>query len=185
MAIRGFGIQTVTGTAQPVFGTTLTAAVTPTPDMYTGNTEPRSQRSQTILPVANPYLVRKGDKVILGAAGAFVQTNMVAQDIGTVSAINIGASTITVVGLVRSHASGEFVVLSIEAARIKITANSYTLYLGEDSTVSATSPTLVEYLLPGLSFDVGQSAIGNVHGTAHLWILGTAADTFLASIVQV
>lgn len=186
MSIRGFGYQTVLGTPQPVFGTTLTAAsAQPTPDPYTGDLSPRSQPSSLTLAVTNPYIFRKGDKVIVGAGSTFQQTNTTQLDTGTVTAINTGASTITVAGLTRAHAAGEFVVLSIQTAIISIFAVANPLYLGEDFTVGAASKTLVALIGPSGSYGIGISGSGNVFGTAHFWLLGTAADTFLPSLTTI
>lgn len=186
MSIRGFGYQTVLGTPQPVFGTTLTAAsANPTPDPYTGTTDPRSQPSSLVLAVTNPYIFRKGDKVIVGAGTTFEQTNTTQMDLGTVTVVNTGASTITVSGLTRAHASGEFVVLSIQASIITIIANANLLYLGEDFTVGVASKTLVALIGASGSYGIGISGMGNVYGTAHFWLLGTAADTFLPSLTTI
>jgi hypothetical protein len=185
MAIRGFGFQTLTGTAQPAFGTTLTAVVLPSPDMYTGDTAPRSNKSIATITVANPNIWRKGDRVIVAPLATFEVGNTAPQDVAQVQAINTGASTLTVMGLTAAHAAGEFVVLAIQAARIRIRANADELYIGEDSTVSPTAFTLVDFCLPGADYDIGQSSVGNVYGTAHYWVSGTAADTFLPSITTI
>ena len=74
MSPRGFGIQTLTGaTAQPAFGTTLSAAITNiTTDPYTGTTDPRSQPSTSQAVVVNANFFRVGDRVNIGpAAGPY------------------------------------------------------------------------------------------------------------------
>lgn len=185
MGLRGFGPQTLTGAAQPMFGTTLSADVRPTPDMFTGLLDPKSQRAQTVLPVAQATMFRRGDKIQIAPAADFVQGNTTPIDEGLVSAVNYGGGTITVMGLTKPHALGETVVLSIQVASIYVRANADELYIGEDETVGAASTTLALYLLPGEIYNLGPSSVGNVYGTAHLWVLGTAADTFLPNLIQV
>ncbi len=187
MASRGFGPQTVTATPQPAFGTTLSALSNPpSPDMFAGNLSPAARPSQTILTVTDPAIFRVGDKIQVGAASSFLLTAVAPfPDAGQVTAINVGSSQITVSGLTRAHAATEFVVLGIQAASIRIHANASTLYIGEDSSVAADSTSLIDYLLPGEVYSLGDSAVGNVHGTSHYWILGSVPDTFLPSIVTI
>jgi hypothetical protein len=183
MAIRGFGQQTLSGTAQPAFGTTLSAATgLPSPDVFTGNLNPASRASSLVCTVTNPYIFRKNDNISIGALSNYLLTSTVQADQGRVIAINTGNSTITVTGLTRAHAAGEFVVIGIEVAEILIQANANLIYVGEDSSVAANSPYLARYIQPGAQYELGPSAMANVYGTSHYWFLGTAADTFLPSV---
>lgn len=185
MGLRGFGNQTLSGAAQPMFGTTITTAITPTPDAHTGNYDPRSAASQSVIVVAVATDFRKGDTVMVGTAAAFAQGSTTNPDQGKVTAVNYGASTITVSGLTRAHAAGEFIVLSIQVATVSIQNGAGQIYVGEDSTVAAGSTTLIRLLAASAIYDWGSSNVGNVLGTGHIWVSGTAADTFLPSIVQV
>jgi DNA-binding beta-propeller fold protein YncE len=185
MGLRGFGNQTLTGAAQPMFGTTISTAIMPTPDQFTGNFDPRSAASQSIIQVATAATFRKGDTVMVGPASAFMQGSAINPDQGKITAVNYGAGTITVAGLTRAHAAGEFIVLSIQVATISIQNGAGQLYVGEDSSVAAGSNTLLRILAAAASYDWGLSNVGNVLGTGHIWVSGTAADTFLPSIVQV
>jgi hypothetical protein len=180
MALRGFGYQTLTGAAQPLFGTSLSAAISPSPDPYTGRLDPGSQPSSCILPLAAPsYLFRVGDHVAVGPTSSFVPVNQTPSfppDGGTVQQVNLSASNILVTGLMRKHSAGEWVVLSLPCAQINIqNGNSPSLYLGEDSTVGAGSQTLIETCGPQGNITIGNPALGNMIESQHLWVEGSGA----------
>jgi hypothetical protein len=186
MSSRGFPITTVTGTAQPAFGTTLSAAlVVLTKDFSTQRVDPASNPSQASVTVVNPFLVRKGDRVAIGTLANFGFGPTVTQspDWGNVTAVNYGTGVVTVKGLLRTHAVGEFMVLSVACAEFNILGSgiSTSLYIGEDSTVGIASNTLLSIIGSGLAYSFGQSSSGNVWDTGHIWVQGTAADTFLPS----
>src|ERR1035437_391711 len=145
MSLRGFGYQTLPGTPQPLFGTTLSAAISPSPDLWTGRLDPSSNNSQTLLPLNTPLnLFRTGDHVMVGASNSFNQGSTTPVDGGCVQQANLSASNILVTGLQRRHSAGEWVILSLPVAQINIqNGSAATLYLGEDSTVSASSPALL------------------------------------------
>jgi hypothetical protein len=191
MAYRGFGVQTLTAaTAQPVFGTTLTSAISVlTTDPHTGRTDPASQASIASAVVTSTQFFRVGDRVAVGpAAGPY--------DWARVTAITAGtppAGTLTLKGLTATHANGQYVILSIPCAGIGIQPISVTasMYVGEDSTVSATSATLI-YAFPilttvGVAYFSGFAApAGNTLDTPHLWIIGAnSSDKYLPSILIV
>lgn len=187
MAIRGFPVQTLTGSAVPVFGTTLAAALAVTPDMYTGNTQPASQRSTATGTVVSG-IFRKGDRVLVGTAAEIVAGTCDSASISGVAGAD--DTTVTFQGLTRAHASGEFVVLALSVAAVLIRAvslaGSDVVYVGEDDTAGASSATLVDIITTATDpFRLGPSAIGNVFDTQHIWMNGTSMDTVLASVVIV
>lgn len=186
MALRGFGNQTIGASAQPLLGTTTTAAVQPSPDPYSGNTNPASQPSKTVLPVTNVNLFRRGDHIQVGVVADF-ETGT--PDGGTVVNVDTVGSTITVMGLVRSHASGEFVVLAIPCAQVQIQVPSSdtgaSILVGEDPTVASNSTKLIVSIAKGTIYPIGGNVPGNVLETQRLWVSGTAADVFLPSILTV
>lgn len=188
MALRGFGVRT-TITAQPLLSATLTAAVRPTPDPFTGNTNPASQPSKTVLPVSNAATFRQGDRVQVGATASFVvQPNPAVQpDGGAVVAVDTVGNTITVMGLTRTHASGEWVILAIPCTELFVyNLSAPTLFLGEDSTVGATSPYLIGEVAQNGSLNVGMPAVGNILETQHLWVTAAGAtDSYLAYLLTV
>lgn len=178
MALRGCGSVTLTGTAQPLFGTTTTAAINPTPDRYTGQFDPRSQPSTGSVTVTSIQYFRVGDHVQVGPAGG-------PYDSAKITSITVGSSpagTLGLQGLTKSHASGEWVILSKPCAGVKITPNvtSALVYIGEDNTVASTSLTLIDVIPISATagtnpWQYGQSNIGNVLDTPNLWIIGTGA----------
>ncbi len=191
MALRGVGVQTLSGSAQPVFGTTVTDAFQVTPDIYTGRTDPASNPSTATIVVASTQVFRVSDRVMIGTAANFNSAPSTPPDQGQV--VSIASSTEMVVkGLTRAHAANEFVVLAITVSYIAIQpqGSSAIMYVGEDSTVSSTSLTLIQ-ALPVASatvvppFVLGQSGSGNVYDTGHLWINGTTDGTYLPSLAQI
>jgi hypothetical protein len=190
LALRGFGIQTLTGTAQPAFGTTLSSAITNlTTDPHTGRTDPASQLSLASAVVVNANFFRVGDSVNIGpAAGPYDWAKITKITAGTPP-----AATLTLQGLTSTHASAQFVILAIPCAQLYLfpgSANSGTFYIGEDSTVSSTSATLIRQItaaqaLAGLGFVPSTSSSGGMQDTPHLWVTGTSADTYLPSILMI
>jgi len=187
MSFRGFGgVTTLPATAIPVYGTTLSAIAVINPDQFTGRITAGSNRSNAVLSVANAIPFRVGDKVAVGTAAQFEQGNTIAADGGTVTAV--GAGTITVQGLQRSHASGEFVVLAMTVATPNIQvlgASSPYLYLAEDGTAGANSPTLLFALTGGGNYVFGGSPTINALDTQRLWIAGGQGSQFIPSFIVV
>lgn len=186
MGLRGFGTQTLTGSPQPLFGTTLSAAVLPSPDPNTGRLDPGSMPSSTVLPLAAPsYIFRVGDHVAIGPTSAFLPPNQnpsFPPDGGTVQQI-LSASSILVTGLLRKHSAAEWVVLAIPCAQINIQNGSGTIYLGEDSTVGVTSLTLIETATASGQITIGWPALGNMIETQHLWVEGSG--TYLPYLMTI
>ena len=187
MSLRGFGNQTLTGSPQPLLGTLLTAAVFPTPDRNTGSLAPGSQNSSAVLPITanTTTLFRQGDHVAVGASSTFTQSNTTAPDGGTVQSVSSAANTLTVTGLQRNHSSGEWVLLAMPCAQINIQNGGATLYLGEDSTVGATSSTLIATVAASAAYSIGSPGLGNMLETQHLWVVETASNTFLPNLLTI
>lgn len=176
MGLRAFGPQTIGSGPQPAFGSKVATAVAVIPDPHTGMTDPRSQPStaQVVVTTGTGTNFRKNDRIMIGVKGGPYDSGKV---------LLVSGDTLTVQGLTIPHAVGEFIVLTIDVAGVYIRSNGSTLYLGEDTiTASATSVGIARYLLPGEAYDTGDSGSGNVLGTGHYWIWGTAADTFLPSV---
>ena len=197
MAIRPFaGIQTISGTAQPVFGTTCTAAFQPPPDQFLGGNGPGTNQTQVEIPVTSSKGFRVGDQVAIGPAAAFVQgTASVANqaDVGTIKQI-VDATHILVQGLIKGHASGEFVVLDEVCGNVHIipVTTAAVAYIGNSSAVSSTDESVFDVLpivaagaAPGYVHDSESIGISQPMTTTSYWIIGTAADKFLARFTQV
>lgn len=190
MPFRAFGVRTQSGTAQPLLGTTLTAAVTPTPQIqgqYSG--VPASGPSQTVLPVTDASWFQVGDRVAMGTLAAFADPRTSPNpgpDYGNVTAVNLAGKTITVQGLLRAHASGEFVVLCLPFANLNLQVlTSAVTYVGTDSGVGAASTTLMLEIGTSGNYSLGASTNINAYNTNQLWTLGAAADTYLPMLTLI
>jgi hypothetical protein len=189
MGLRPFaGPQSVSGSAQPAFGTAVTAAVTPPPDPFAGNLNPGTNETQCNLTVTSTNGFLPGDRVTVGLTAAFkpgIVASASIPDQGTVKSIT--SSTVMVVqGLKKPHAAtGEWCVLNEEAGRVRIRAVANTLYIGNASTVSATDLSVFDILSPGNLFDTGAIGTTQPYQTSAYWVFGTAADTFVAAFSQV
>lgn len=190
MSLRGFGgLQNLPTSAIPVFGSTLTAAPVINPDFYTGQISAGSNRSTSVLSVAagTAGRFRVGDRVAVGTAAQFEQGNTTAADGGTVIVVSTANNTITVQGLQRQHASGEFVILAISCADVSIqfvTASNPAL-IGEDGTVALTSYGLIQEVTAAGIYSLGSSNIGNVLETQHIWLGGGPGVAFIPSLLVI
>ena len=192
MAQRGFGTQTFGSTPVPVFGTTLGAAVNPTPDFYTGQLGAGSNPSSARINLSGAYQFRGGDHVVIGASNSFTQGTTTPPDGGTIQEV-LSASDYVVTGLNRKHAAGEYVILALPCSQIQIqtpAANTGSAYLAEDNTAGVNSPTLIaeipkSSLLP--SYTLPQGAGGNINAveTQKLWLDGTSGDKFTPSLLTI
>jgi len=187
--IRPFnGIQTIGAASQPVFGTTMNGAGAMATDQHTLLTNPASQDSQTVLPVASTVGFRKGDRVLVGPKANFVYQG--ALDQGFIFSINPGVS-ITVQGLTIAHASGEYVVMDEDVAQVEIrgVANTAIIYIGNASTVAAADPSVFDVIdaqvtasQPTYWHYPPVVGAGATYKTSEYWVAGTATDKFVARI---
>jgi hypothetical protein len=190
MAIRPYqGIQTVASStvAQPLFGTTLTAASKFSVDRFTGSNSPGMTTPPIAMTVASSAGMQVGDRVLVGLLANFTKANRLLLDQGTVASI-VDGTHITVQGLLKNHASGEYVVLNETASYIQLIPVTIAgqFLVGTDSSTSLTDPSVyaagtATYWNPL----VQPTATGCTYQTCEAWLLGTAADTFVASFYQV
>lgn len=182
------GIQTVTATAQPVFGTVLSAAGDMQVDQYTGNTKPGSNPSITTLPVASTLGWYKGDRVLVGPRqGPY--------DAASIFKVDAPNNAIVVQGLMRAHADGELLLLNEDVGMVKIVpvvGNANVLYVGNAYTLNnaGTDPSTLDMVAPPAAagqptyvFESGSAGSGGIK-TSEIWIVGTAPDKFLARFIQ-
>jgi len=196
MGMRPFaGTQTQSGTAQPVFGTGITAAFAPPPDPFAGSNNPGTNETQVSVPVTSTLGFLPGDKVAIGAAALFkpgLATGGL--DYGTVKKI-VDSTHLLVQGLKKSHASGEWCVLSEEAGNVHIRPVTATAaqYIGNASTVASNDPSLLDVLPavtgptvgPTYAFDAESIGATQPFTLTEFWTVGTASDTFLARFTEV
>ena len=194
MGVRPFtGVTTLAGTAQPIFGTAVTAAVTPPPDPFSGNLTPGSNETQCNLTVTSTTGFLPGDRVAVGLAAAFkpgITATGSIPDQGTVKSIT--SSTVMVVqGLKNAHAAtGEWCVLNEDAGNVHLTPVAITAiaYVGNASTVASTDPSVMD-ILPITSGDPSQvldfESIGGTQPMqlSQFWILGSG--TFIPRFTQI
>ena len=190
MGLRPFyGVQTVSGSAQPCFGSAVTAAVTPPPDPFSNQLGPGSNETQCNLTVTSTKGFLPGDRVAVGPTAAFKPGIVAAGSIpdqGTVKSITSG-TVMVVQGLKQSHAAtGEWCVLNEDAGEIRIRfLGMNLLYIANAGTVSATDLSVIDVLTPGNLFDTVSIGTTQADQTSAYWIFGTSSDTFVASFKQV
>lgn len=183
-----YGVQVVAGTAQPAFGTAVTAAVTPPPDKFSGQLTPGSNETQCTLTVASTKGFLPGYRVAVGLAAAFKPGIAAAGSIpdqGTVKSIT-DATHMVVQGLKNAHAAtGEWCVLNEDAGEVRIRfLGAATLYIGNASTVAVGDPSVIDALSPGNLFDTTSIGTSQADQLSAYWVIGTAADSFIASFKQ-
>lgn len=165
--IRTFGVQTLTGTAQPWFGDALTAAVIAQPQNVS------NYQAKTIISVASTTKYRVGDYLIV--------------DPGTANREGCGiagipsATTLMVSGLTKAHASAALVALNIKCFNVVIqNIGGTALYLGSDQTVTnVPGGSAFSYISIGGYWNYGYFNYNGLR-SADGWIVGTAASTYLA-----
>jgi hypothetical protein len=175
------GAQTVSGNAQPIFGTTTTAVANPTYDKFAGNVT-GANPSQTTLAVTSTLGFRNGDPILVCALYPVAGV----PNVGWIVQI-LSATSMTVKGLTQAVASGAFVVLNTQAETVFIQAgftNAGTLYLCTASTASATDPSLFSELSSGGFYSDPSTGNSHAYETVEYWAKGTASDTFIASYSQ-
>lgn len=190
MGMRPFaGVQTVSGSAQPIFGTAVTAAVTPPPDPFSNNLNPGSNETQCNLTVTSTKGFLPGDRIAVGLAAAFNPGLVAAGSIPDQGMVkSITSSTVMVVQGLKNHhaASGEWCVLNEEAGEVLVRfIGSSLLYLGNASTVSPTDQSVFDVITPGNLYETPNIGTTQPYQTSAFWGYGTAADTFVAAFTQV
>lgn len=193
--IRPFGgVQSLSGVAQPVFGTTVSAAFVPPPDTFSNNLNPGSNQTQIKIPVASTVGFRVGDQVSIGGAASFaVGGATTLADVGTIKGV-VDGTHLLVQGLTEPHGNGEFCVLNEEVGNVHIIPVSTTavVYLGTAPTVAAGDPSVIDILpivaaatAPTYAHDSESIGGSQPLNTAQYWMIGTAADKVCARFTQV
>jgi len=189
MPIRTFqGIQTVASASQPVFGTTLTAAVTFSVDRYTGTNRPGTTTAPVAVPVTSSVGMKVGDRVAVGPKANFTTANRGLLDQGTIASI-VSPTSITVTGLMQNHVSGEYIVLCETSDHVQIVpvTLSGAIYLGTDSTINASDSSMFAGGPPQYWQDSNPTTgTGQAYQTDQYWLFGsTPGDTFIARFDQI
>lgn len=193
--IRPFqGVATIGAASQPVFGTALTAAITPTVDPFTGTNKPGTNPPPVTISVTSTVGFLVDDSIQIGLKANFTTANRSKLDHGVISAI-LSATQMQVKGLLQSHAgSGEYVVLDEVASAVHIIPVNTTaqMFIGTDSTVSGTDLFVFDAISKSAStvqptywHDSLPTDNSDTFQTSQYWLSGTQNDTFLARFTQI
>lgn len=164
--IRSWGVQTLNGNAQPIFGDALTAAFTPV-----------AGRERQYLSVASTSKYQVGDRIRVGygSAGANI--------------VIVDAITSPTVLQVRSEgnaplsawANGTILALDLVCADIYLqyfSSEVHVVWVGTDLTVTNTGGgTAFRQILPGSDWHLNPNPQWNMHRTTDATMAGTNADT--------
>lgn len=165
--IRTWGQQTLTGSAQPLFGDVLTAAfvnIKQTNGFY-------------FVSVANAAKYQIGDRIVLGYGGASPTNILMVDGVNTVtnilSCISEGDAPVS------AWPVGTQIVLSLACAQLLIqsaTGDSGPIWFGSDSTVTNTGGgSAFAEITSGGAYTFG-IAQWNVLRTTEAWMAGTLND---------
>jgi hypothetical protein len=164
--LRTFGVQTLTGAAQPWFGDVLTAAFSPTGINKSGF---------YLVTVANTAKYQIGDRIVLGAGQVGANILLVEKIVsGTVlGCASEGDATVA------AWPNGTIIAMDIACAQVIFqapTSNADPVYLGTDNTVTnAGAGTSFGWCYPGGQYNFGV-AQWNTLRTSEGWMAGTASD---------
>lgn len=185
MALRSFGVQTLTGVAQPVMSDVTTAAVLVPPsgvDAY--------------ITVASNTFYQVGDRIVLEPRTTNQDSyRVIAKVTGT------GSSSTTVMqcslegGSGHAHASGVVIQIAIPAIDVVVTpvdGGAGPVFIGADNTVTVSNGgtvcTRLDKTAAGTQANAWHMAGGTDHNivdTAEAWMIGTLADlVYVYALVQ-
>ena len=168
---RSWRLQSLTGSAQPLFGDKLTAAFTP--PVNTG-VDPTMQ-------VADTTLYQQGDRITIEPGTANADTVLV---------VNIKDSTHMQVSsqgaTLRSHANNSVICLANCVSEIQVQANpgaTNPIYLGTDSTITnAGGGSVIAAVTASFPpWRASGSAHFNNIRTDENWMAGNAADKVIVA----
>lgn len=176
MAIRQLGVQTLTGSAQPLMSDVTTAASVLPPDgvdMY--------------IQVASNAIYQDGDRLILAPGTASQDSVKVVgfqTPAGATSTVYLQCSLEGANG--HAHGTGTVIQLAINAIDVVVSpveGGAAAVVIGADNTVTATPGGSAIYRLDkttaGTQPNIWHMAGGvdhNVVNSADAWMIGTAAD---------
>jgi hypothetical protein len=166
--IRSWGLQTLTGNAQPLFGDLLTAAFSNL------KSEPHGFYLVTVAK-ASQYQV--GDRIILGFGGATATNCLMVDKVNTVS--NVLSCISEGDAPVSNWVNGTQIVLSLACAVLGVqapTTNAGNIWFGSDSTVTNVGGgSAFGEIFPSGSFPFGIPQWNTIR-TTEAWIAGTLND---------
>ena len=164
---RTFGIQALTGSAQPLFSDKLTAAMAIPPF----GVDP-------ILHVANTAKYQQGDRINIEPGTANQDTVLVTTILSgtTMQVTSQGAPY-------HAHATNSLLELDIPATEVTIqgkSTNGNSVWIGADNTITAAGGgNAIHELIPSGDFRMTQSGQFNTIRTSDAWVAGNLSDSFI------
>ena len=166
---RTFGVQTLTGNAQPIFGDVLTAALAVQGD-----------GTLATMTVANTAFYQVGDRITIDPFKTNQNTVLVEQLISATQMLVSGQSA-----QIAAHLNGAILQLDIACADIIIQAGSQNddaVWLGSDNSITnAPSGNIVFEVIAGYPFYTTNNVQFNSVRTKDLWMVGTASETAIVA----
>lgn len=166
---RTFGLQTLSGTAQPLLGDKLTAALPIAPN----GVDP-------ILTVASTTNYQQGDRIVIDP-GLNTQDEVLVITIKSSTQMQCSLQGATM----HAHAVNAVLQLDIPAAEIIVQTSSgaaNSVFLGTDSTVTNVGGGKAFYeVIPGQPFRMTNSGQYNSVRTNDAWMAGTATQTVIVA----
>lgn len=165
--IRSWGLQTLTGAAQPLFGDVLTAAFS----------NLKATNGFYFVSVAKASQYQIGDRIILGYGGSTPTNCLMVGGVNTstnvLSCISEGDAPVS------KWASGTQIVLDVACAVLAVQApspNAGNIWFGADGTVTNIGGgSAFAYISPSGSYNFGIPQ-WNTLRTSEAWIAGTLND---------
>jgi hypothetical protein len=165
--IRSWGLQTLTGSAQPLFGDVLTAAFS----------NLKATNGFYFVKVAKAAQYQLGDRIILGFGGGSPTNCLMVGGVNTstnvLSCISEGDAPVS------NWPNGTQIALSVACSVFRINnivGNAGNIWEGSDSTVTNVGGgSAFQQISPGGSDNFGQPQ-WNTLRTDEMWIAGTASD---------
>lgn len=165
--IRSWGMQTLTGSAQPLFGDVLTAAFS----------NLKATNGFYFVKVAKAANYQIGDRIILGFGGSSPTNCLMVGGVNTstnvLSCISEGDAP------VKAWANSTQIVLDVACATLEIqagAANAGNIWFGSDSTVTNVGGgSAFAEIFPSGAYEFGKAGWNTIR-TSEAWIAGTTSD---------
>ena len=166
---RTFGIQALTGVAQPLFGDKLTAAMPiPPPDI------------DPVIHVADTSIYQDSDRINIEPGTANVDTVLVTAILGPtmMQVTSQGAPY-------HAHANSAMLELDIPAADVLVrglSSNNQSVWVGVDDSITSSGGGLaIDEIIPSGQFRMTMTGQFNTVRTSDAWVAGNISDSFLPS----
>lgn len=174
--VRTFGLQTLTGIAQPVIGDVTTAAVAVP-----------FEGQDALITVANSAIYQVGDRIVLDPL-TVNSTEYIVERIPSGTTLLARSH-----GNAFAHASGAIIQLAPVCLDLVVLPNAGgagPIFIGADNTITNAPAGNVIYRLEkivagtnGQPWHYGGGVGANILRASEVWTVGTAADTYFAYAV--